>query len=343
MPTKRLLLATLFVALACGSALAAEPPAKKVACLLEDNGAELLPLLTNPGGDGGEGQVESDTVFAGKSAVKITVYQKYFNLLPGWAHQIREKPAEGQYRYLRFAWKSSGAAGLMLQLHDERDWHIRYVAGGNKFGWEAKAVAESPPNEWTLVTIDLFKDFGDRVIHGIALTAFDGVGYFDHIYLAPTIADLDAIDATGLATGEPIVLTAEQLEEHFTKLSSPDASLAYRAYWTLAAAGPLARAFLETKAGGAIEKVDEAKIAAWIKELDHDEYAVRERATAALAANIAAARAAIDEELKRTTSFETRSRLGMILEKAQSPIEGQERSKQQARQILASIAERAGR
>jgi hypothetical protein len=193
------------------------------------------------------------------------------------------------------------------------------------------------------VTIDLFKDFGDREIQGLALTAFDGIGYFDHIYFARSIADVDAVDATGLATGEPLQLTAEQLDEHFTKLASPDASLAYRSFWTLAAAGESARPFLEQQAGGAVEKADEAKIAQWIKELDHDEYAVRERATAALAANLAAARAAIDEALKRTTSFETRSRLGVILEKAQAPApaDGPTRARQQAARILAILAERA--
>ena len=164
-----------------------------VACLLEDNGEQLLPQLTNPGGDLGEGEIEKAVVFAGTSSIKITNYQRYFNLLPGWAYRIAENPQKCEYRYLRFAWKADGLAGIMLQLHDDRDWNVRYVAGANKFGWTAKSVADSPPQEWTVVTVDLFKDFGDREIHGIALTAFDrAAGYFDHIYLARTIAELDA-------------------------------------------------------------------------------------------------------------------------------------------------------
>lgn len=164
------------VCLCADSARAAERLPKGVACLLEDNAAELLLQLTNPGGDGGQGEIEKEVVFSGKSGIKITLYQRYFNHLPGWAYRITENPKEGEYRYRRFAWKSNGTIGMMLQLHDDKDWHIRYTAGANKFGWETKFVAETPPQDWTVVTVDLFKDFGEREIHGIALTAFDGAG-----------------------------------------------------------------------------------------------------------------------------------------------------------------------
>ena len=93
-----------------------------VVCLLEENAAELLPKLTNPQGDPGEGQVEKEIVFSGQSAVKITILQRYCNFIPGWAYRITENPKEGEYRFLRFAWKSDGLTGIMLQLHDERDW-----------------------------------------------------------------------------------------------------------------------------------------------------------------------------------------------------------------------------
>src|SRR4051812_4553205 len=149
---------------------AAEELPPGVSCLLEDNAAELLPKLTNPWGDPGEGQVEKDVVFSGESAVKITILQRYCNFIPGWAYRITEKPKEGEYRYLRFAWKAEALVGIMLQLHDDKDWHIRYTAGRNTHGWESKTVADKPPGEWTLVTIDLFKDFGERELHGIALT-----------------------------------------------------------------------------------------------------------------------------------------------------------------------------
>jgi hypothetical protein len=324
-----------------GEAAAAEKLPPGVACLLEDNAAELLPKLTNPTGDPGEGHVEKGTVFSGESGVKITVFQRFCNFIPGWAYRIAENPKEGEYRYLRFAWKSDGLSGIMLQLHDEKDWNIRYTAGANKFGWATNFVAESPPAEWSVVTIDLFKDFGPREIHGIALTTFDGVaGYFDHIYLARTVAELDAIDATGLSDGPPLKLTPEQIETHWKQLGSANASLAYRSFWTLAAAGEPARAVLAAKVGREAEPVDEVKVKEWLAQLDHDEFATRERATSQLAKHAAFARKLMEDELKRTTSPEARVRLGMILSQAAQPLTDQDRIEQATRRILKIIAER---
>jgi hypothetical protein len=323
---------------------AAEKLPAGVACLLEENAAELLPKLTNPQGDPGEGQVEKGIVFSGKESIKITILQRYCNFIPGWAYRITEKPKEGEYRYLRFAWKSDGLTGIMLQLHDVKDWYIRYTAGANKFGWESKMVAETLPQEWTVVTIDLFKDFGEREIHGIALTTFDGTaGYFDHIYFARSVAELDAIDATGLGAGEPLKLTPDEVEQHWGQLTSGDASVAYRSFWTLAAAGESARPLLAAKVGGEAVAVDAATIADWLKQLDADEFATREKATTQLTAHLTQARAAMEDELKRTTSAEVRARLGRILLAADTPLTAAQRTEQQTRRILQIIAERAKR
>src|SRR5205823_2047644 len=151
-------------------------------------------LLKQLGGGPGEGHVEKGIVFSGKSSVKIVPMQRYARVIPGWKYRIVEKPKPGEYRYVRFAWKADGCSGIMLQLHDEKDWNIRYTAGFDVQGWGTKYVAAKPPPEWTVVTCDLFKDFGERTIQGIALTAFDGQGgYFDHIYFGRTVEDLDRI------------------------------------------------------------------------------------------------------------------------------------------------------
>jgi hypothetical protein len=320
---------------------AAEPLPKGVACLLDENGAELLPLLTNSSGDGGEGEVEGTVVFSGKSAIKITAYQKYFNFLPGWAYRIAENPKEGENRYLRFAWKGEGLSGIMLQFHDDKDWTIRYTAGANKFGWATKFAAEIPPAEWTVVTVDLFKDFGEREIHGIALTAFDGVGCFDHIYLARTVAELDAIDATGLADRGPLKLTTEEVASNRNKLASTDAAVAYRAFWTLVAGEGSTRAAL-TKAEAPVE-ANNAKVKEWLTQLDHDGYAVREKATTELMKHLAFARKHMEEELKRTRSAEVRARLGAMLALADQPLTDEVRVEQQTRRILKIIGKRSER
>jgi hypothetical protein len=325
-----------------GPTAAAEKLPPGVACLLEDNAADLLPKLTNPWGDPGEGTIEKDVVFSGDSAVKITVLQRYCNLIPGWAYRITEKPKEGEFRYLRFAWKSDGLTGIMLQLHDDKDWHLRYTAGANKFGWTSQTVADGLPAEWRLVTVDLFKDFGEREIHGIALTTFDGTaGYFDHIYLGRSVAELDAIDATALAERGPLSLSADELEAHWKQLTSADAALTYRSFWTLAAGGEPARAMLAKKLGGDEAEVDAATISAWLVQLDDDDFAVRERATAKLVAHIAAARKAAEAELARTTSPEARMRLKLILESPERELTAEQRAQAQARRILTIIAQRA--
>jgi hypothetical protein len=324
---------------------AADGLPRGVARLLEDNAAELLPKLTNPQGDPGEGHVEKGEVFSGESSIKITILQRYCNFIPAWAYRIAEKPKEGEYRYLRFAWKSDGLTGIMLQLHDDKDWFIRYTAGANKFGWETKFVSETLPQEWTMVTVDLFKDFGEREIHGIALTTFDGAaGYFDHIYFGRTIEELDAIDATGLGKDGPLKLAPEEVEKHWSELTSPDASLAYRSFWTLAAGGESAQGFLAKKVPDAdAPPADAAAIAEWIKQLDDDDFAVREQATIQLARQVVRARAMLEEELKRTTSAEVRARLGRILMTTDAPPTEAQRAEQQARRILRIIAERAKR
>ena len=311
-------------------------------CLLEENAAELLPQLTNPGGDLGEGEVERKVVFSGSSAIKITRYQRYFNLLPGWAHRITEKPQAGEYRYLRFAWKSAGLSGIMLQLHDDKDWHIRYLAGGNKFGWAANNVAESPPAEWTLVTLDLFKDFGEREIHGIALTAFDGeAGYFDHIYLGRTIDDLDAIDATHRDAAGPVKLTAQQVAKHVEQLRSPDASVAYHSFWTLAAGDESARALLASRVPREMAEVaPAAAIEVWLKQLSEDEFAVREQATQQLAAHLATCRQRLEEELRQTVSPEARARLTTLLSQAARPLTETQRTERQIQRLLRIIKQR---
>lgn len=341
-PSRVVLFCLGLAGLAASDASSADKLPAGVICLLEDNAAELLPQLTNPWGDPGEGHIEKDHVFSGDSAVKITILQRYCNLIPGWAYRITERPKAGEYRYLRFAWKSDGLAGIMLQLHDDKDWHIRYTAGANKFGWASQTVAESTPGEWALVTIDLFKDFGEREIHGIALTTFDGpAGYFDHIYLGRTIEELDAIDATGLHVAAPKKLTADEVEAHYKQLSSSDASLAYRSFWTLAAAGDSAHGALAKKLGGEVAEVDAAKIVTWLKQIDDDDFTIREQATAGLTNHLAVVKKQIEVELGKTTSAEARTRLETILKTSTRPLGEAERLAQKTRHILQIIAARA--
>lgn len=199
----------LMVILCCGvpwKAPAVPVPRRQlfIRALLDENGKALLKQMTNPTGDPGQGFVETEVVYSGKSSVRIVPMQRFHPSLPGWKFPIRNNPRPGEYRYLRFAWKSEGCRGIMIQFHDEKGWNLRYVAGIDKYGWGSKTVAGVPPKKWTIVTCDLHKDFGDRILSGMALTAFDGkAAWFDHVCLGRTIADLDRYQKRALAGKEP--------------------------------------------------------------------------------------------------------------------------------------------
>jgi len=59
----------------------------------------------------------------------------------------------------------------------------RYHAGRNTTGWQSVEISSSAPREWTVVTRDLWKDFGDFTLTGIAPTAMGGDALFDRIEL----------------------------------------------------------------------------------------------------------------------------------------------------------------
>jgi hypothetical protein len=97
---------------------------------------------------------------------------------------------------------------------------------------------------------------------------------------------------------------------------------------------------LASKLSGGAADIDPATIAVWLQQLDHDEFAVREKATTQLAAHFAAARTAMEQERKRTTSAEVRARLERLLARAALPLSEAERTEQLTRRILQIIAER---
>jgi len=303
--------------------LLAGPPAPVAAgvdsaptvALLEDNPEPLLAQLQGQGG--GQGIVETHDLYAGKAAVKIIPMQRFGRDVAGWAYRISEHPGPGEYRYLRFAWRADGARGIMLQFHDERDWNIRYTAGIDEPNWGSKFVAPAPPPKWTVVTRDLFADFGDRTIQGIALTVFGGsAGYFDHIYLGRSVEALDAIDATGLAGAPPPPLTDDDLGRLWTDLSGGNAPKAYLAFWTLVHAPeravPFLRRALSPSTPGSTEQMGR-----WIADLGADDFVTREAATRQLSIHREAAEPLLRKALSEPDSaLEVRIRIEQILKAA---------------------------
>jgi putative membrane-bound dehydrogenase-like protein len=162
------------------------PPTKVV---LIDEDLAFADLLNQ--GTGTAGFIDSDRQ-RGRMALRITPPQRFSASIPGWEYRIRENPAPGEFRYLRFAWKSIGASGIMIELANggawpaERSSQCRYVAGKNTTAWQAVALSPDAPTEWTIVTRDVWKDFGDLTITGIAPTACEGPALFDRVELLRT-------------------------------------------------------------------------------------------------------------------------------------------------------------
>jgi hypothetical protein len=327
------------VLLTSAAALQVEQPKKDTGVieLFEDDVDGILKVLTNPGDGAGQGQADPDA-FSGKTCLKVMQYQKFNRQLPGWDYAIREKPKAGEYRYLRFAWKSDGANCMMLQLHDATDWHIRYTAGPNAYGWQTQFVAPKAPAVWSLVTIDLFKDFGERNIKGIAFTISGGAGSFDHVYLGNSIDALDRIDANGLAN-KKVALAPKELEQCWLELADQDASKIYRAFWTLVGGREDSIAFLKEKIAPTKKgDVDEKQIRTWIRELGSSTFLVRERAMAELKKRLEQVAPLLEAEAAETKAVETRRRLESLL--AELPVRDLElRRRGIARRALELISE----
>ncbi len=159
-------------------------PQQKVV-LLDDN--QNLAVALNEGT--GTAEFTTGDKFSGESSLLVTPPQRYSPRIRGWNFPIREKPTVGEYRYIRFAWKAPKASGVMIEWADNGKWPPaeepirRYFAGKNFTGWQAVGVAPRVPSDWTVMTRDLWKDFGDFTLTGFAPTAIEGPAMFDRIEL----------------------------------------------------------------------------------------------------------------------------------------------------------------
>jgi len=167
-----------------------KPPVAAPLAIFEDQ-SEFVEQLDQ---GGGQAVLTADEKYSGSFSVKVTPDQKFNPSLPSLGVKIRENPGPGEFRYLRFAWKKQGGQAICLQLNHDGQWgpagdkpgKFRYHAGpsGELFGGSI-GVDANLPAALTVVTRDLFADFGEFTLNGIALTPVDGeFALFDHIYLS---------------------------------------------------------------------------------------------------------------------------------------------------------------
>jgi hypothetical protein len=160
--------------------------------------------------------VTSDDAYTGSVSVFVTPSQSYNSQMTDWNFPIRENPGAGEYRFIAFAWRSDGGTGVMVQFPDSGAWGAvttpcvdppavgtrRYVAGENVTGWSGVCITDQVPEDWTVVERDLFADFGEFTITGMALTPFDDGGsgdYYDSIRISSSPITAVEPDDTKLA------------------------------------------------------------------------------------------------------------------------------------------------
>jgi hypothetical protein len=177
-----------------------KPPAEPPKEIFEDD--EKFVALLNEGG--GVASIEPADKSSGKASIKITPDQKFNPNLPGLQVKIRENPAPGEFRYIRFAWKKKGGAAICLQLNHDGAFgpggggregaKFRYHSGPAEVYGGSLAVGDKLPDAFVVVTRDLFADFGEFTLNGIALSAVDGeFALFDQIYLGKNMEDFELI------------------------------------------------------------------------------------------------------------------------------------------------------
>lgn len=180
-----------------------EKPATEQPKEVFEDDEKFIAMLTE-----GNGRAIPDQrqAYSGKYAMRVTPDQKFNPNLPNLGVKIREHPGPGEYRYLRFAWQKAQGNTICLQLaHDGkfgpasgsgRDGaKFRYHAGpGDECFGASLQVADKIPAKFEVVTRDLFHDFGEFTLTGLAFSPVDGqAALFDHIYLARSPDDFELI------------------------------------------------------------------------------------------------------------------------------------------------------
>ena len=290
--------------------------------LLDESIAKTIEDIVGQTGtpNNGDLKVERNSVYAGLEALKQTGQERHAGSLKGWAYKIVEKPAgPNEFRHIRFAWKKDGGGSVLLGFADNNGWNgKRYAGGPYVLGGQRHTVAAKAPVEWTIVTRDLFKDFGAFNLTGILFSsASTGTAYFDHALLGRSVEDLDVATDAALGKAKPkIALGGKIRNAAWADLIGGDGLKASAAFRTFL---PVAAEQVEfIGANMPRQKTDLSKLAranACIPQLKDEDFETRRKAEAELLslgdAIIPVLKAAADA----TDSPETQFRAKAILKK----------------------------
>lgn len=171
-----------------------EPPGRKT--VFEDE-FDFVNVLNSGQGTIG---LETKDKYSGAASVKVTGTRREHSRFLGEI-RIRKEPGRGEFRYIQFAWKKSGGTAIGIELARSFGYGIeramgpsyRYHSGSGKpWNTDSLMIDEKLPEDWVLVTRDLFTDFGEFTLTGLSLNPVDGShALFDHIRLGRTLQDFE--------------------------------------------------------------------------------------------------------------------------------------------------------
>jgi len=150
--------------------------------------------------------LETSDKFSGTASLRVTPDDRGNANLPDWNVPIRGEPHLGEYRFVRFAWKKkegkqiglhlarNGAFAAALENDPKLSYRYHVGRGVKRDYGKSIQFRDKPPDQWELVTRDLFAEFGSFDATGLRLVAGDGQwAAFDHIYFARRPQDLDRV------------------------------------------------------------------------------------------------------------------------------------------------------
>ncbi len=138
----------------------------------------------------GEAKLISEVRYYGTHAAKVSP-DGQFRLKFAEPIAVRERPEWGEYRFIRFAFRKVGGGQIGLELNRGGDFNraSRYDAGAGEpvLKSATRVWNENLPDNWIVLTRDLYNDFGSFDATGLTLTVPNGeYALFDHIYLGRT-------------------------------------------------------------------------------------------------------------------------------------------------------------
>jgi hypothetical protein len=151
----------------------------------EAGAGDILPLFTSH--DAGSAVAIEKDAISGTKSISCTAQQSY-NPNMGWKYPIDKTP------FMTFAWKKDSGKIIMIQMAYDNNWAYRYYCGDNTAGngptWAGIQLDKAVPKVWTVYTQDLSKDFAKGWnLTGLALTPWDGKGFYDYLILSTTAAE----------------------------------------------------------------------------------------------------------------------------------------------------------